>query len=208
MALENIVYAATGKLGRRLRGAGSSRLRSAWCTVSASHSRCANPCSSPATTWSPRCSAFNVGVEIGQIAVLLVLIPALNLLFRYVVVEWLGVIILSALVAHVGWHWMIERGGESGEIPVSEARRGVPGQRDARADGRAHPGAGRVARERPAQTLDRCGKIPSNQQAELTILPSATPTEILSRTFFARGPAPAGLLNSLFATSCQKEGSM
>ena len=32
-------------------------------------------------------------------------------------VEWLGVIILSALVAHVGWHWMIERGGELAKFP-------------------------------------------------------------------------------------------
>ena len=33
---------------------------------------------------------FNLGVEIGQIAVLLVLIPALDLLFRYVIPERLG----------------------------------------------------------------------------------------------------------------------
>src|SRR5215813_531780 len=52
---------------------------------------------------------FNVGVEIGQLAVLIVLVPALNLLFRYVVPERIGVIILSALVAHTGWHWMLDR---------------------------------------------------------------------------------------------------
>ena len=34
--------------------------------------------------------AFNVGVEIGQLAVLLVTIPALVLLFRYVVAERIG----------------------------------------------------------------------------------------------------------------------
>ena len=44
---------------------------------------------------------FNIGVEIGQIVVLLVLIPALDLLFRYVIAERLGVIILSALIAQV-----------------------------------------------------------------------------------------------------------
>ena len=53
---------------------------------------------------------FNLGVEIGQLAVLLVLVPALDLLFKYVVAERLGIIILSALVAHTAWHWMIERG--------------------------------------------------------------------------------------------------
>ncbi len=53
--------------------------------------------------------AFNVGVELGQILVLLVLVPALALLFRYVVAERIGTIILSALVAHTGLHWMLER---------------------------------------------------------------------------------------------------
>lgn len=56
--------------------------------------------------------AFNVGVELGQIAVLLVAIPALTLLFRRVVAERIGTIILSGLVAHTAWHWMTERGGE------------------------------------------------------------------------------------------------
>ncbi|MEO5924603.1 MAG: HupE/UreJ family protein [Bryobacteraceae bacterium] len=53
--------------------------------------------------------AFNVGVELGQILVLLLLVPALTLLFRYVVAERMGTIILSALVAHTGWHWMLDR---------------------------------------------------------------------------------------------------
>jgi len=55
--------------------------------------------------------AFNVGVEIGQICVLLLAIPALMLLFRYVVAERMGTIILSALVAHTAWHWMTDRAG-------------------------------------------------------------------------------------------------
>jgi hypothetical protein len=62
--------------------------------------------------------AFNVGVEIGQLVVLLVLIPALGLLFRRVVTERLGIIILSALIAHTAWHWMIERGGELAKFPL------------------------------------------------------------------------------------------
>ncbi len=56
--------------------------------------------------------AFNVGVELGQILVLLVLVPALQLMFRYVVAERMGTIILSAIVAHTAWHWMIGRAGE------------------------------------------------------------------------------------------------
>ena len=54
--------------------------------------------------------AFNVGVELGQLLVLLVMIPALGLLFRYVVAERIGTILLSALVAHTAWHWATERG--------------------------------------------------------------------------------------------------
>jgi hypothetical protein len=54
--------------------------------------------------------AFNVGVEIGQLLVLLIMIPALGLLFRFVVAERMGTILLSALVAHTAWHWATERG--------------------------------------------------------------------------------------------------
>ena len=54
--------------------------------------------------------SFNIGVELGQLLVLVLLIPVLALLFRFVVAERIGIIILSALVAHTGWHWMIDRG--------------------------------------------------------------------------------------------------
>ncbi len=53
--------------------------------------------------------AFNAGVELGQLAVLIVLVPALDFFLRRVVPERTGTIILSALVAHTGWHWMLER---------------------------------------------------------------------------------------------------
>lgn len=53
--------------------------------------------------------SFNVGVELGQLLVLSLMIPLLELLFRRVVAERMGTIILSALVAHTGWHWMMER---------------------------------------------------------------------------------------------------
>ncbi|NKB32998.1 MAG: hypothetical protein GKR91_07875 [Pseudomonadales bacterium] len=54
--------------------------------------------------------AFNVGVEIGQIFILILVIPVLNLLFKYFVRERIGAILLSALLAHSAWHWMLERG--------------------------------------------------------------------------------------------------
>jgi hypothetical protein len=61
--------------------------------------------------------AFNLGVELGQLLVLIVLVPLLNLLFRYIVAERVGSILLSALVAHTGWHWATERGGQLLEFP-------------------------------------------------------------------------------------------
>jgi hypothetical protein len=56
--------------------------------------------------------SFNVGVEIGQVVVLLLLIPSLELLFRFGVAERIGTLVLSAVVAHTAWHWMIERGSQ------------------------------------------------------------------------------------------------
>ena len=54
--------------------------------------------------------AFNVGVELGQIAVLLILVPLVGLLFHVVRSQQRATtIVLSALVAHTGWHWMLER---------------------------------------------------------------------------------------------------
>ena len=43
----------------------------------------------------------------------IVLVPALQLMFRYVVAERMGTILLSAIVAHTAWHWMIDRGAIS-----------------------------------------------------------------------------------------------
>ena len=54
--------------------------------------------------------SFNIGVELGQLVVLAIAIPALALLFRFVVPERIGVVLLSAVVAHTAWHWMTTRG--------------------------------------------------------------------------------------------------
>jgi len=53
--------------------------------------------------------SFNIGVELGQLAVLAIIVPALHVLFRFVVAERIGTIILSALIAHTAWHWTGER---------------------------------------------------------------------------------------------------
>ncbi len=55
--------------------------------------------------------SFNLGVELGQIVVLLVLVPAIAALFRHVMDERVGTIVLSALLTHTAWHWMIDRAG-------------------------------------------------------------------------------------------------
>ena len=54
--------------------------------------------------------SFNLGVELGQLLVLVLLIPALELLFKFAVAERIGTIILSTIIAHTAWHWMVERG--------------------------------------------------------------------------------------------------
>jgi hypothetical protein len=53
--------------------------------------------------------AFNVGVELGQLLVLVLLIPLLGVTLRYVVRERVGIIVVSVIVAHTAWHWMADR---------------------------------------------------------------------------------------------------
>lgn len=54
--------------------------------------------------------SFNIGIEIGQLVVLCVFVPALALLFRGAMAGRMGIIVLSAIVANVAWQWMMERG--------------------------------------------------------------------------------------------------
>jgi hypothetical protein len=54
--------------------------------------------------------SFNVGVELGQLFVLMLAVPLLAWGFKHVVAERMGVIIVSAFVAHTAWHWMLDRG--------------------------------------------------------------------------------------------------
>ncbi len=53
--------------------------------------------------------SFNVGVELGQLLVVAIAVPVLSLLFKKVVDERMGTILLSALVAHTAWHWLSDR---------------------------------------------------------------------------------------------------
>lgn len=61
--------------------------------------------------------AFNVGIELGQIVVLAVMLPTLALVKRYVLPGKVGMIILSAIAADTGWHWMLDRARALWETP-------------------------------------------------------------------------------------------
>lgn len=63
--------------------------------------------------------SFNVGIEIGQLLVLVLIVPALGLLFRFVIAERVGTIIMSALVAHTGWHWLVDRYAAFSRYPIT-----------------------------------------------------------------------------------------
>jgi len=56
--------------------------------------------------------AFNVGVELGQLLVLLITVPLLRWAFRAFPTERIAIIAFSAIAAHSAWHWFTERGSE------------------------------------------------------------------------------------------------
>jgi hypothetical protein len=63
--------------------------------------------------------AFNVGVEIGQLLVLLVILPPLALLFRHAASARVGTIVLSAVVAHAAWHWLVDRATQLAQFSIA-----------------------------------------------------------------------------------------
>jgi len=77
--------------------------------------------------------SFNAGVELGQLFVLAITIPVLAFLFKHVVAERMGTIILSAFVAHTAWHWMLDRGAVLREyriqLPAFDAATAAAGLR-------------------------------------------------------------------------------
>jgi hypothetical protein len=54
--------------------------------------------------------SFNLGIEIGQLAVLCVFVPALALILRGRMAGRMGIIVLSAIIANIAWQWMVQRG--------------------------------------------------------------------------------------------------
>lgn len=64
-------------------------------------------------------ASFNLGVELGQVALVALAVPLLGVLFRHVVAERMGVVILSAFVAHEAWHWTTERWADVRAFPLA-----------------------------------------------------------------------------------------
>jgi hypothetical protein len=56
--------------------------------------------------------SFNVGVALGEVVSLALVLAALRLLFARVLGPALGVVVLSAVLGHIGWHWMVDEGHE------------------------------------------------------------------------------------------------
>ena len=53
--------------------------------------------------------AFNLGVEFGQIVIVCLAVPVINLIFKWTEKEKLITVIASVLIGHTAWHWMLER---------------------------------------------------------------------------------------------------
>jgi len=63
--------------------------------------------------------AFNAGVELGQLAALAILIPVLHLWVRYAGSARIASALVSALVAHTAWHWLLERGAHLAQFDLA-----------------------------------------------------------------------------------------
>jgi hypothetical protein len=69
--------------------------------------------------------SFNIGIEIGQLAVLCVFVPALALILRGRMAGRMGTIVLSAVIANIAWQWMMQRGEVLWQTPWPQLT--VPG---------------------------------------------------------------------------------
>lgn len=62
--------------------------------------------------------AFNGGIETAQFLALAVSIPVTHLIFRYVLAEKIGTVMLAGLAAHIAWHRMADRAILLNRLPV------------------------------------------------------------------------------------------
>ena len=61
--------------------------------------------------------AFNTGVEIAQLAVIVAAASAVTVAFRRLHSPRVAAIVLSAIAAHTGWDWLLERGAVLWQFP-------------------------------------------------------------------------------------------
>jgi len=54
--------------------------------------------------------SFNLAVVLGDVVALVLAFVALRMLFRYVIDKRLGVVVLSVVLGHAAWHWMLDSG--------------------------------------------------------------------------------------------------
>jgi hypothetical protein len=56
--------------------------------------------------------SFDVGVALGEVVSLALALAALRWLWARVLGPALGLVVLSAVLGHMGWHWMVDEGHE------------------------------------------------------------------------------------------------
>ena len=62
--------------------------------------------------------SFNAGIEIGQLLTVALLVPAVNLFFRFTGPARINTIILAGLTVHLAWHRMAGRAAVLRGLPV------------------------------------------------------------------------------------------
>src|SRR5262249_12312861 len=53
--------------------------------------------------------SFDTGLALGELVAVAIVVPIAALLFRFVVNERLGTILVSAVARHAAWHWLTTR---------------------------------------------------------------------------------------------------
>ena len=67
-------------------------------------------------------AAFNLGIELGQLLFVAAALPVLAFLLHRVPSRRMGIIVLSALIAHTAWHWMMDRWDVLAKMPAPTSR--------------------------------------------------------------------------------------
>jgi hypothetical protein len=70
--------------------------------------------------------SFNVGIALGEIVTLGLAVAALRLLFAGLLGPPFGVVVLSVVLGHIGWHWMLDGGPRLGQELATALGAGIP----------------------------------------------------------------------------------